>query len=217
MKPIYYYAVALITFTLLSSTSYGQVLAWQFAKPEPATGREKQAKATTNDPNLETSVLTRGPAAIAKQGNTRGFSGNFPVDATKEEAQKSGAYYQFTVQAKKGYKVSLSSLTAVLRRQPESAHIYRWMYSLNGKDFKEVGSEDLIINDLNNSGIKQPAISLSGYKDLQGVPSSKTITFRIYAWGGTSATGTKIAFGFGKSSTTGSNALALKGTVSPAK
>ncbi|WP_154648027.1 hypothetical protein [Pedobacter arcticus] len=201
-------------FMCLSTIGYSQILAWQFALPEPSKGIDRTAKATTNDDNLEQSVLTRGPNAIPKQGNSRGFSGNFPIDANKEEAKKSGAYYQFTVKAKAGYKVSLASLDAVLRRQEVSAHVYRWMYSLDGENFKEVGTEDVIINDLNNNGIKQSQISLAEYKDLQNVPASKTITFRIYAWGGVGESGNQRAFGFGKSNSKGSNVLAIKGTVS---
>jgi len=209
--------LGLNVFMLLSTVGYCQILSWQFALPEPSTGKDRSANSTTNNENLEQAVLTRGPGAIAKQGNLRGFSGNFPVNATKEDAKKSGAYYQFTVKAKKGYKVSLSSLNALLRRQAESAHIYRWMYSLDGKDFKEIGNEDVVINDLNNTGIQQPQINLSAYQDLQDVPSSKTITFRIYAWGGISDKGTQIAFGFGKSNSKGSPVLAVSGNVETEK
>lgn len=214
---VYSRTLALVLFMLISTVGYSQIVAWQFALPEPSKGTDRTANATTNNENLEQSVLTRGPSAEPKQGNARGFSGSLPVDATKEDAKKSGSYYQFTVKAKKGYKVSLESLDAVLRRQAESAHIYRWMYSLNGKDFKEIGSQDIVINDLNNNGIKQPTLNLSEYKDLQDVPASKTINFRVYAWGGVAEIGNKRAFGFGKSNSKGSNVLAVKGTVSPAK
>ncbi|TZF82999.1 hypothetical protein FW774_11890 [Pedobacter sp. BS3] len=217
MKPVYYYVFALIVSVCLTNEGFGQIVAWQFALPEPSTGREKTAAATTNHANLEQSVLSRGPGAVPKQGNLRGFSGNFPVNADQEAAKISGAYYQFTVKAKPGYQVSLSSLEATLRRQAESAHIYRWMYSLDGKTFKEIGDQDITITDLTNNGVKQPAISLTGYNDLQHVSSSKTITFRIYAWGGTATEGSARAFGFGKSDSKGSNALALDGTVSPVK
>ena len=215
-KTILSKVLSLSLFMLISTTGYSQLVAWQFALPEASDGRDRSAKSTTTDSDVEQSLLTRGPSAVAKQGNSRGFSGNFPVDASRKQAKSSGAYYQFTVKAKKGHKVSLSSLDAVLRRQAESAHVYRWMYSLNGKDFVEVGNDDVIINELSNSGEKQPRIDLSEFKDLQNVSSSKTITFRIYAWGGVSKSGSQIAFGFGKSNTKGSNVLAVNGSVTPA-
>lgn len=207
--------LTLSLFMLIGTIGYSQIVAWQFALPEASDGRARSAKATTNDSNLERSLLTRGPSAVVKQGNTRGFSGNFPVDATIEDAKKSGAYYQFTVKAKKGHKVSLTSLDAVLRRQAESAHVYRWMYSVNGINYVEIGDDDVIINELSNYGEKQPRIDLSQIEDLQNVSSDKTITFRIYAWGGVSKSGSAIAFGFGKSNTKGSNVLAVHGSVTP--
>lgn len=205
-------------FMLMGTVSYGQIAAWQFTLPEPSKGQDITANATTNDENLEQSLLSRGPAADPKkQGNTRGFSGVFPINETKEAAKQSGAYYQFTIQAKKGYKVSLSSIDASLRRQLESPYIYRWMYSLDGKSFTDLGKADMTAEDLNNNGAKQPSISLAEYKDLQNVSSSKTVTFRIYAWGGTSKTGSQRSFGFGKSNMSGSNILAVKGKVEAAK
>ncbi|MNK18759.1 hypothetical protein D3C87_369710 [compost metagenome] len=196
-----------------SNLSKAQIVAWQFALPTPTKGIEKSIKATTNDENLETSLLTRGPSAVGKQGNSRGFSSNFPVDANFEEAKKSGSYYQFEVKAKAGYEVSLSSLNASLRRQEQSAHIYKWTYSLDGKNFKDVHEKDITITNINNNGVKQAPISLAAIKELQNVPATKTITFRIYAWGGLTPEGKAIAFGLGKSDAKGSNALAIDGTV----
>ncbi|MEQ7799310.1 hypothetical protein ABDJ41_05805 [Pedobacter sp. ASV1-7] len=217
MRLIYLRALTFSLFMFVSTLSFAQIVAWQFATPEPSTGRERTAKATTNDENIEPVLLTRGPSAIAKQGNGRGFSGNFPANANMDEAKASGAFYEFKIKAKAGHKVSLSSLNAVLRRQPESAHIYRWTYSLDGKNFKSLGTNDVTISNLHNNGAKQPTVSLSGYKDLQNVPSEVTISFRLYAWGGTSNTGSAIAFGFGKSNAAGSNVIAVDGKVIPAK
>ncbi|MFA4868620.1 MAG: hypothetical protein WC623_10495 [Pedobacter sp.] len=217
MRLIYLRTLTFSLFMFVSTFSFGQIVAWQFATPEPSTGRERTAKATTNDDNLEQSLLTRGPSAIAKQGNGRGFSGNFPVNGNMDEAKASGAYYEFKIKAKPGYKFSLTTLNAVLRSQPESAHIYRWTYSLDGKNFKSLGTSDVTISNFHNNGVKQPGISLAGYKDLQNVPSDVTISFRLYAWGGTNNTGSAIAFGFGKSSAAGSNVIAVDGKVIPAK
>jgi hypothetical protein len=135
------------------------------------------------------------------------------MDATKADARKSGAYYQFTVKAKKGYTVSLKTLNSILRRQEESAYIYRWMYSLDGRKFKELGTDDATITDLSNNGVKQPALDLSAYPELQNLNSKTTVTFRLYAWGGVSTQKSKRAFGFGKSNKAGSKVLWIDGTV----
>lgn len=188
-----------------------QILAWQFALPEPTKGTEPSINATTNHEFLETSVLTRGKGVLPKQGNGRGFSGNFGVDESFDDAQKSNSYFQFEVKPKKGYEVSLSSLKATLRRQEQSAHNYRWAYSLDSKNFIKIGSDDVKITFTGNNGIAQPPIDLSSIKELQKV--SKTIILRLYAWGGLTNEGKAIAFGFGKSDAKGSNAIALDGTV----
>lgn len=217
MRKIYFSALVLTVLIGMSNASFAQILAWQLATPVPSKGIERNVKATTNNEDLELSVLTRGPSAVAKQGNGRGFSGNFPINASQEEAKTAGAYYQFTVKAKPGHAVSLSALDAVLRRQSESAHIYRWTYSIDGKKFTDIGTEDVVISNLSNNGAKQPTLKLATYKELQNVPSTTTITFRLYAWGATADSGTQIAFGFGKSSAAGSNVLAVAGTVTPVK
>lgn len=205
-------AVTFVALLFVVNISQAQILAWQFALPEPSKGSEVSVKSTTTNEFLETSVLTRGKGISPKQGNSRGFSGNFGVDENFEDAQKSNSYFQFEVMPKKGYEVSLNSLKATLRRQEQSAHIYRWAYSLDGKTFTKIGTEDSKITFLGNNGIAQAPIDLSTISALQKV--NKTITFRLYAWGGLTNQGKAIAFGFGKSDSKGSNAIALDGTVS---
>lgn len=208
----FFKATFIVGFLCFASMANAQILAWQFALPTPTKGTEASINSTTTNEFLETSVLTRGKGVIPKQGNSRGFSGNFGVDENFEDAQKSNSYFQFEVKPKKGYEVSLSSLKTTLRRQEQSAHIYRWAYSLDGKNFTKIGSEDTKITFVGNNGIAQAPIDLSNIKEFQKV--SKTITLRLYAWGGLTNEGKAIAFGFGKSDAKGSNAIVLDGTLS---
>lgn len=211
----YRYKRTVMSFLLIvfANLTYGQLIAWQFSLPQPSTGRETQYKATTLDRNLKRSVLTRGPGAPGVQGNSNGFSGNLIPCTTREGAQAVGAFYEFTIRAKKGYKVSLLSLNSLLRIQESSAYIYSWMYSLDGETFKVLGDKEVIIEDKKNNGVRQPNIDLKRYDDLQNIPSSETVTFRLYAWGGNKIYGSDIAFGFGKSNSQGSNVLAVYGTI----
>lgn len=204
-------AVTVFAFLLMANISQAQILAWQFALPEPSKGTEVSLTSTTTNEFLEKSVLTRGKGIVPKQGNGRGFSGNLGVDESFEDAQKSGSYFQFEVTPKKGCEVSLSSLKATLRRQEQSAHIYRWTYSLDGKNFIKIGEEDSKVTFVGNNGIAQAPINLSAISALQ--KTNRTVTFRLYAWGGLTNEGKAIAFGFGKSDAKGSNVLALEGVV----
>lgn len=210
----YFFARKFFLLTILwlfGNIAQAQILAWQFALPAPTKGVEPSINSTTTHEFLETSLLTRGKGVLPKQGNSRGFSGNFGVDENLDEAQKSESYFQFEVKPKKGYQASLSSLKATLRRQEQSAYIYQWTYSLDGKNFIKIGESADVIS-IHNNGAAQAPIDLSKIKELQNV--NKTITLRLYAWGGLTNQGKAIAFGFGKSDAKGSNALMLEGTVS---
>ncbi len=207
-------SILFAAFLLNANTAFSQILGWQFTLPNPSTGREIAAKATTNHDNLEKSILTRGSTATPGPGSMRGFNAAFPIQSSKEEAISTGSYYQFNVSAKKGSKVSLSSLNAVIRRQAESPYKYQWMYSINGSDFVNIG-EELAITDLNGWGVTQPSIDLSKHADLQNLNSDKKVMFRIYTWGGVTDKGHEMSFGFGKSKINGSNVLSVNGTITP--
>jgi len=207
----------LILSLIISISSFSQILSWQFSLPVELTGKEESVKASVVDSGLIESRLTRGPNAISGPVNSRGFCGNLPMDATKADSRKSGSYYQFIVQAKEGHKVSLKKLIAILRRQEESAYIYRWMYSLDGRKFTELGTEDVTITDLSNNGVKQSPIDLSIYPELQDLDAKTTVTIRLYAWGGVSKSKSKRVFGFGKSNKSGSKVLWVDGVVTKAK
>lgn len=199
--------------TTLKRVQGNLLLAWQFALPTPANGREETAYATTVHSNIEVAILKRGAGVAVQAGSARGFNGHFPLDKDFKSAENSDAYYEFTVKAKPGETVSLHKLDAVLRRQKGAAHFYRWTYSRDGITFHKIGDKDMEVTSLSNNGEKQASVDLSNIEGLQNVPSSKPITFRLYAWGGTSKERGNSAFGFGKSDSRGSHALSLEGVV----
>lgn len=199
----------LLLFFCVSAYSQVSVIAgWQTASP--MTGVHNS---TTNDANLETAVLSRGVGLANSSSSTNSYIAIFKIDADKEAAKARGSYFQVTIKAKVGYFVSLATLNAKVRRAlASSVNEYRWTYSLNGTDFIELGPGDVDMTAMSNlNGDVQPAIDLSGVFDLQYVPSTTTITLRMYAWGATSDLNTSN-FGFGKSSA-GVNTLAFSGAV----
>jgi len=204
----------LFVFLIICSvlTVKAQILEWNFLSD--VKGNERVATSTDTDPNLEVSVLSRGQG-IKPERATYSFASAFPVNQTKEEAIKADSYYQFTVKAKPGYYVSLSTLDVVLRIQKNAPQNYRWMYSIDGVKFNDLGKEDIKSAPTINNGISQPTLDLSSYKELQEVSSSQTITFRLYAWGGADAT-TDNGFRIGKSSAK-RPALSLNGKVTKKK
>lgn len=194
--------------------------AWQFYNDNGmiSTGKEDTYTSTTTDESVAESILTRGQgAAITSSGHVGGFIAYFTPSISKQTAVANNCYFEFRMKPKPGNEMSLSSLDARLRRQEFSAYNYRWMYSQNGNDFTEIGSEDCTISDFAvNNGYVQPTINLSGYSDLQMVTENKTVTFRLYAWGGTETTTTQKHFGFGQSKIATGPALKVSGSAQAA-
>lgn len=192
--------------------------AWQFYIDNGiiSTGKEETYTSTTTDSTVIESILTRGSGATTtSSGHTGGFIANFTPSVSKQSALSGNCYFEFRMKAKPGYLMSLFALDTRLRRQEFSAYIYRWMYSLNGVDFTELGNSDGTLNEFAvNAGYIQPTLYLNDYQDLQNIPENKTVTFRLYAWGGTETTTTQKHFGFGQSKLATGPALKVSGSTS---
>ncbi|MGC3978064.1 MAG: T9SS type A sorting domain-containing protein [Paludibacteraceae bacterium] len=180
------------------------LLQWQFTSPS-STGKEVSAASTTTNTYLNASVLTRGAGLTNTSGFARSFSAATALadveDNSKEKAVADNQYFQFIVQAKEGYSVSLSTIDAKLSRNSEGPTSYRWAYSLDGASFTEISSGDVSdFTDDSGEGEEQTTVRLDSYSDLQNVPSSKQVIFRIYLWRATLSSG-RISFGRYKDTT----------------
>ena len=120
------------------------LVGWQFSNPA-TLGTEVTYNATKNHSNLNTSVISRG-AGISPTPLGRAFaSNNFSVTPnTEANAISTNQFYTFSVQAKNGYKVSLSKLNVKIRRSgTTSPDNYKWAYSLNGSSFTDIVSVNM--------------------------------------------------------------------------
>ncbi len=187
------------------------ILSWQFGSPQ-ASGSEVSLNSTFTDPNLNISSLSRGSGLTNTASLQRSFNSTAPVPAnSKENAVSGNQYLQFVVQAKVGYNVSLSTLDVKLRRNSAGATKYKWMYSTDGSSFNEIGDYDIAFTDNNTDGVVQSTIHLVGLKDLQQVPASQKVYFRLYFWGASSASGGFAIGRYGSGVTTSS--LSIGGQV----
>lgn len=218
MKKKIYYSVAIFALLMCTTAiSYGQIVAWQFST---AAGSEATINSTTTDANLEISVLERG-IGINGAGNLAAtFHGRFPptTTVTKSDAETNGAYYEFSITPKFGYKVTLSTLDMIIRRSATSPDASRWKYSVNPSStaalvFTEIGAGNISHTGIEADGDAQPQIDLSGIASLQDVEAGNTITFRLYVWGGTGTALNMRPFSIGKSTSSSVNALSIGGTV----
>ncbi len=204
------YAAATDVVRSLTVTAF-PIVAWQFGSPE-AFGTEVTYNATTNDGNLNTVVLSRG-AGISATALGRAFGSNsWDSSGTKTTAINTNEYYEFVVNVKSGYKLNLTSLDATIRRTSTAPNAYIWKYSTDGSTFTEIGTD--ISYNSTTEGVSQPQIDLSAILALQNVENITTLTFRLYAWGGTSSTAT---FSIGRYATgVTTNSLAILGTIEAA-
>jgi hypothetical protein len=186
------------------------LLAWQFGAPA-SLGSESTYAATTVVSGLAASNLSRG-SGITATALGRGYAANgwSLTTNTKANAISTNQYMQFTVAPVTGKIVTLTALNARLRRSSATApNAYIWTYSTNGTSFTDIGSDVSFTSTAD--GADQTQIDLSSITELQNVPAGTTLTFRIYAWGGTSTTSTFSIGRYATSVTT--NSLEVTGYV----
>ncbi|MCX6303680.1 MAG: T9SS type A sorting domain-containing protein [Bacteroidetes bacterium] len=203
MKKIIY---SLCMVILASLSGQCQIAAWDFyGQSFPVT-----CAATTFHMNLEATGgannITRGSGAPASGGvnsfRTTGFQNNGISTAAND-------YFQVTLRAIPGYKLSLTTLdakfngTASFFSSPGVTS--QFAYSLDGVTFILIG------NPLQSTALTMAQVDLSGIADLQNVYSTTTVTLRYYASGQTTTGG----WGF-YSGSPGTNGLAVGGTVTEA-
>ena len=203
MRKIYLFFFIAIS-GILNFEANAQIVAWNNNSLSGVTAGS--INATTNDANLNTSVLSRG-SGITATSLSGGYSSSNWIDANEANAITNNRYYQCTISANTNFKVSLSTLDSKLRRTSTGPNAYIWRYSTDGTNFIDIGSS-VSFTTTTSTGDVQPQISLSGIAALQNVASGTVITLRLYAWGGAAA-GT-LAFGTGNV-----NSLAFGGTVAP--
>ncbi|MFZ4413342.1 MAG: endonuclease [Bacteroidales bacterium] len=197
-------------FVPADSTFAGPILAWQFGNPA-SLGNDTTYNATTNNSNINTSSLLRG-SGINPSSLVRSYSStSWNASSTKADAVINNEYIGFIFHPKTGYKISLTSLDATLRRSSTAPNFYIWKFSTDGSNFTEINTDVSFTST--DDGVNQAQINLSSISSLQNITNSTTITFRIYAWGSTSSASTFAIGRYSAGITT--NSLAIGGSISP--
>jgi hypothetical protein len=190
--------------------AWGQIAAWDFTGV--GTSSISTLAATTFNSNLVSTSgannISRGSSAAWSTGGnsfrTTGFSNNGIATSNTD-------YYQITLTPATGYNVSLSTIDAKFAGTStycvSPGVLNQFAYSLDGSNFTLIGSAQALIG----SPATLTQIDLSGITALQNVAAGTTITLRYYASGRTTTGG----WGF-NSPSSGSNGLAIGGTVSSA-
>ena len=129
--------------------------------------------------------MTRGTGVVTSStGAARAWGGTTWEDANSVDAIDNGKFVTFTLQATSGKTLSLTSLPKFNYRAATSFGPTRGLiqYQVGSGAFQNVTEE--VTYTANGNGQTLSPLNLSGIQDLQNVPASQQITFRIVNWGG---------------------------------
>jgi hypothetical protein len=128
--------------------------------------------------------MTRGSGVeTSTTGAGRAWGGTTWENTNSVDAIANGKFVTFTLQATSGKTLSLTSLPKFNYRAagsygPTSGLI---QYQIGSGAFQDVAQ---VTYTANGSGQTLSPVNLTGIQDLQNVPASQQVTFRIVNWGG---------------------------------
>ncbi|MBU0488304.1 MAG: choice-of-anchor D domain-containing protein [Bacteroidetes bacterium] len=201
-----FFVSAVLTLLLCTLSGRGQIAAWDFFGESVQVTSAADVFHANLVSGSGANDMTRGSGAAASAGSnsfrTVGFKNNGISTSNTD-------YFQITITASTGYKVSLSTInakfagTATFCASPGVST--QFAYSLDGSNFTLIGSSQSLIG----TPATLTQIDLSGISQLQNVAAGTTITMRYYASGQTTTGG----WGF-YSASAGQYGLAIGGSVS---
>ena len=148
----------------------------------PFTVTESDVNSTIGGLTRGSGFGTTGTAASNAWGGT-----SVAARATLTDAVNASQTILFTVAAKTGYTLNLSSIGAYnVRRSSTGAASGQWQYSINGGTFTNIGST-LSFSGTTSSGNSMSAIDLSAISALQGIASGSTVSVRLVAYANSGA------------------------------
>ena len=170
--------LALFIFIFTPTITVGQIVAWQFGVPA-SSGNEPTYNATTNNTQLNTSILSRG-VGVHATSLTGGFVGYDWSTSSSTAAVSANDYFEFSIQAISGNRVSLSTLDTRLLSYYSSSVThgptdYLWKYSIDGGANFKTFYQGTVTPSSSTTGTNQNQIYLSSIADLQKVSYTSSI------------------------------------------
>nr|WP_162143089.1 phospholipase D-like domain-containing protein [Pedobacter glucosidilyticus] len=188
-----------------------QLLAWDLNAI--ASADQFSEYPTTYSSGMLSSKITRG-SGLLYFALSKGFSsvkvdlGSGILTTTLNEAKDRNEYYEFSIKPLPGKSISLSEISAKIRRTANGATKMQWTYILNGGPVTNVGSE--INVNTTSTGYYLDPINVSNIVYLQDIRPDELVKIRLYIYGEGTRAGT---FAFGQSSTTDVNVLSIRGDL----
>jgi hypothetical protein len=212
----FFILIIVYVMTLQGTKAQVTLCSWDFSTltggtnyfgPSPYDANSTVADLTVTGLTRGSGIGRTGTGDVAAWGGTsfRVLNSSFGTAIFDNE------YVFFTIKSENDKRLSLSSISAYnIRRSEFGPTKGLWEYSLDdGNNFTTIGSEITWGTDATATGNVQESILLSNIPELQSVPSTTTVLFRLLVWGATSITG-KWYF----NDISGGNDLMINGTVS---
>lgn len=187
-------------FMLFAGYANAQIAAWNPAGTS-GFGTSPWA-ATTTDANVTVGGLTRGSAVTTSGTAASGGWGGNGWNASGPNLD-----ITFTLEAKAGYSLSLSTFTLRYRRSSSGPNGFNLEYAVGAGAYNPISA--VSTTSTSSSGADITPVSLTGIADLQNVPNGTVISIRMTPTGATSSAGTFYVFGTGLS-VSGSAVLPVK-------
>jgi hypothetical protein len=188
-----------------------QILAWDL---NAITNTDQFAEyPATYSSGMLGSKLARG-GGLVYNALTKGFSsakadlGAGILTTNLTEAKARNEYYEFSVKPLPGKAISLSEISAKIRRTTNGSSKIQWAYILNSGTVTDIGSE--INVNTTSSGYYLDPVDVSNIADLQDIRPDEVLKIRLYVYGEGTRGGT---IAFGASSTTDVNVLTIRGDL----
>ncbi|MBV5334803.1 MAG: hypothetical protein JZU49_03250, partial [Sulfuricurvum sp.] len=207
-----YNAAPEVTQTLTVTQGVSQIVGWDMSTQtggtnnfgtSPLTPNTSVTNATNGSLTRGTGVVTTGSAATRAWG---GLGWNY---ATADLAIAANRFITFTTKPNSGYSMSLSSLNPFgYRASGTGAASVALQYQINSGTFTTITTFTNL--STSTSGGTFSSVDLSVIPELQNIPSSSTVTFRIVPFGASSSTGTFYIY---DTANTTANDLVLNGFV----
>ncbi|MDP4117013.1 MAG: hypothetical protein Q8903_12810, partial [Bacteroidota bacterium] len=210
MKKLYFQTLLLLFLFTLPSISLGQIAAWNmYALPGGTNNFGPSPYAVTNSAtNVIIGGLSRGSGVgTSGTGGAKGWGGTGWNNSTAESGITARCFATFTIKAKAGYVVSLSTFDLNYKRSSTGATSLTVQYQINTGAFVDIAAGIAI-----TTAGKISQIDLSSIAALQNVNSANTITFRIIPYGASASGGTWYIYNSGNSAST--TDLNIGGSVS---
>lgn len=199
-----------------------QLLAWNFNTLN-TTGNELNNLSSLTSGGVFNATLQRGSGfKISSLSKGMGSSRvNTDLATTRDNAIARNEYFEFKIVPKPGRSVSLFEIEYAIRRSSTAApSTGAWAYVIEEGgiatpltfitpdfSFRHEGANTSANISL---GWQQAAIDLTQVQQLQHIGFGKTVSLRLYAWGGTTTTAT---FGLGPYSVNNTNSVVINGDI----